>query len=67
MKELLLLSSTIGTGMSSVREPQLPSTQELAYMAWFYVMHPEHDMKQTLKLNPRARTFDQQLADNKDL
>ncbi|TFK03404.1 NmrA-like family domain-containing protein 1 [Platysternon megacephalum] len=42
-----------------------PGIQELSNMAWFYVMHPEHDMKWTLKLNPKARTFDQQLADNK--
>ncbi|KAM9124622.1 nmrA-like family domain-containing protein 1 [Pangshura tecta] len=42
-----------------------PGTQELSNMARFYIMHPEHDMKWTLKLNPKARTFDQQLADNK--
>uniref|UniRef100_A0A8C0IW27 Uncharacterized protein n=1 Tax=Chelonoidis abingdonii TaxID=106734 RepID=A0A8C0IW27_CHEAB len=42
-----------------------PVIQELSNMARFYVMHPEHDMKWTLKLNPKARTFDQQLADNK--
>ncbi|XP_030434168.1 nmrA-like family domain-containing protein 1 [Gopherus evgoodei] len=42
-----------------------PGIQELSNMARFYVMHPAHDMKWTLKLNPKARTFDQQLADNK--
>ncbi|XP_025047971.1 nmrA-like family domain-containing protein 1 isoform X1 [Alligator sinensis] len=42
-----------------------PGAQELANMFRFYAMNPDRNMELTLKLNPKARTFDQWLEDNK--
>ncbi|XP_019363109.1 PREDICTED: nmrA-like family domain-containing protein 1 isoform X2 [Gavialis gangeticus] len=42
-----------------------PGAQELANMFQFYAMNPDRNMELTLKLNPKAQTFDQWLEDNK--
>ncbi|XP_027324590.3 nmrA-like family domain-containing protein 1 [Anas platyrhynchos] len=42
-----------------------PGAKELAAMFRFYALRPERDVELTMKLNPKARTFHQWLADNK--
>lgn len=37
----------------------------MAAMFRFYALRPERDVELTMKLNPKARTFHQWLADNK--
>ncbi|NXN95012.1 NMRL1 protein, partial [Rhinopomastus cyanomelas] len=43
-----------------------PGAKELAAMFRFYVLKPDRNVALTMKLNPRARTFQQWVADNND-
>ncbi|NWU94018.1 NMRL1 protein, partial [Upupa epops] len=42
-----------------------PGAKELAAMFRFYALKPDRNMALTMKLNPRARSFQQWVADNK--
>uniref|UniRef100_A0A8V0YWV2 NmrA-like family domain-containing protein 1 n=1 Tax=Gallus gallus TaxID=9031 RepID=A0A8V0YWV2_CHICK len=42
-----------------------PGAKELADMFRFYALKPDRNVELTMKLNPKARTFQQWLADNK--
>ncbi|XP_074014329.1 nmrA-like family domain-containing protein 1 [Numenius arquata] len=42
-----------------------PGAKEMAAMFRFYAMKPDRDVDLTMKLNPKARTFSQWVADNK--
>lgn len=42
-----------------------PGAKELAEMFRFYALKPDRSVELTMKLNPKARTFQQWLADNK--
>ncbi|PKU34902.1 hypothetical protein llap_14797 [Limosa lapponica baueri] len=42
-----------------------PGAKEMAAMFRFYAMKPDRNVDLTLKLNPKARTFSQWVADNK--
>lgn len=42
-----------------------PGAKELAAMFRFYALRPDRNMELTMKLNPKARTFHQWLADNR--
>ncbi|KFU86377.1 NmrA-like family domain-containing protein 1, partial [Chaetura pelagica] len=42
-----------------------PGAQEMAAMFHFYALRPDRSLDLTMKLNPRARTFPQWVADNK--
>ncbi|NXP55427.1 NMRL1 protein, partial [Heliornis fulica] len=42
-----------------------PGAKELANMFRFYALKPDRNVDLTLKLNPKARTFQQWVADNK--
>ncbi|XP_044513114.1 nmrA-like family domain-containing protein 1 isoform X4 [Gracilinanus agilis] len=42
-----------------------PGAQELANMFRFYTMNPDRDVELTFKLNPKARTLEQWLEENK--
>ncbi|NXN31365.1 NMRL1 protein, partial [Nycticryphes semicollaris] len=42
-----------------------PGAKELAAMFRFYAMKPDRNVDLTMKLNPKARTFPQWVADNK--
>ncbi|NXI61984.1 NMRL1 protein, partial [Anseranas semipalmata] len=42
-----------------------PGAKELAAMFRFYALKPDRNVELTMKLNPKARTFHQWLADNK--
>ncbi|XP_053326851.1 nmrA-like family domain-containing protein 1 [Spea bombifrons] len=43
-----------------------PGAAELANMFRFYMMRPDRDVELTLKLNPKAKKFQQWLEENKD-
>ncbi|XP_020851280.1 nmrA-like family domain-containing protein 1 [Phascolarctos cinereus] len=43
-----------------------PGAQDLANMFRFYTMNPDRDMELTLKLNPKARTLEQWLDQQKE-
>ncbi|NWS75326.1 NMRL1 protein, partial [Crotophaga sulcirostris] len=42
-----------------------PAAKEMAAMFRFYALKPDRDVDLTMKLNPKARTFRQWVADNK--
>lgn len=42
-----------------------PGDKELAAMFRFYALKPDRNVDLTMKLNPKARTFHQWVADNK--
>ncbi|NXP02326.1 NMRL1 protein, partial [Thinocorus orbignyianus] len=42
-----------------------PGAKEIAAMFRFYAMKPDRNVELTMKLNPKARTFPQWVADNK--
>ncbi|NXL67410.1 NMRL1 protein, partial [Chordeiles acutipennis] len=42
-----------------------PGAKEMAAMFRFYALKPDRNVELTMKLNPRARTFPQWVADNK--
>ncbi|NXM73152.1 NMRL1 protein, partial [Serilophus lunatus] len=42
-----------------------PGAQEMAAMFRFYALKPDRNVALTMKLNPKARTFQQWVADNK--
>ncbi|XP_062999020.1 nmrA-like family domain-containing protein 1 [Elgaria multicarinata webbii] len=49
--------------LESYEKLDFPGTQELANMFRFYSMGPARDIPLTLKLNPKARTFEEWVAD----
>ncbi|NWX33297.1 NMRL1 protein, partial [Notiomystis cincta] len=47
-------------------QQDFPGAKELAAMFRFYALKPERSVALTMKLNPKARTFQQWAGDNKD-
>lgn len=43
-----------------------PGAKEMAAMFRFYALKPDRNVALTMKLNPKARTFQQWVGDNRD-